>query len=110
MTIGEQNIINRWDFMASKDLGIDRIVEAKAFAQLFKEVFENGNTQPNGSIYINSIIRGFAINEDLEDEVSVIECLNLNYINITKYGARELDSYLMDKLGWFDIFQFAQTI
>ena len=42
MTISEQNIVKRWNMMASKDLGIDRDVEASAFAELFRQVFEEG--------------------------------------------------------------------
>lgn len=109
MTISEQNIVKRWDFMASKDLGTDRNLEAHGFAELFREVFENENFQPKGTHYINPIIRGFAFNNpDLE--ISVVECLNLNHIDIDKYAAQQLDWYLMNRLGWFERYRFAQTI
>lgn len=106
MTNSEKNIVKRWSMMASKDLGTDRNIEAADFAELFKRVFEDGLTQVNGSKYINPIVRGFAINNPME-EVNVVECLDLNYINITKESAMELDSYLMDRLGWFDRYQYA---
>lgn len=109
MTVNEQNIVKRWDFMASKDLGIDRNLEAYGFSEMFREIFENENTQPKGTRYINPIIRGFAFNNpDLE--IGVVECLGLNHIDIDKYAAQELDWYLMNRLGWFERYRFAQTI
>lgn len=109
MTISEQNIVKRWNMMASKDLGTDRNVEAIGFAELFKSVFEDGFTQVKGTKYINSIIRGFAFNNPHE-EISVVECLDLNYVNITKESAIELDWYLMNRLDWFDRYQYAKTV
>lgn len=110
MTISEQNIVKRWDMMASKDLGTDRNVEARGFAELFVGVFENGQTQVHTSRYINRIIRGFAINEMLEDECSVVECLDLSHVNITKYAAQQLDWYLMNNLEWFERYKYALSI
>lgn len=112
MTISEQNIIKRWNMMASKDLGIDRNVEASSFANLFSQVFEERKEQIDSTNmkYIKPIIRGFVINEGFEDEVSVVECLDLDYINITKKGAEELDWYLMNRLGWFERYQYALSI
>lgn len=107
MTISQENIIKRWNMMEDKDLGTDRNLEAHGFASLFRQVFEDGKNQPSGDYYINSIVRGFAINEMLEDECSVVECLDLNYINITKYAAEQLDAYLMDFLGWFERYRYA---
>lgn len=92
--------------MASKDLGFDRNPEASGFAQLFSSIFECGNTQPKGSAYINPIIRGFACNNQ-NLYISVIECHGLDYINITKKAAMELDWYLMNRLGWFERYQYA---
>lgn len=106
MTISEKNIVQRWRMMASKDLGYDRNVEAKGFAELFKSVFEDGYTQVNGTKYISPIIRGFCFNNPRK-EINVVECLDLNYINITKDSAMELDWYLMNRLGWFDRYQYA---
>lgn len=103
----DENIVKRWKIMASKDLGIERNMEARDFAEMFIKVFECGQNQPSGSPYINPIIRGFAINEHMEDECNVVDALDLNYINITTYAARELDYYLMDNLGWYDRWQFA---
>ena len=94
--------------MASKDLGTDRNVEAIGFAELFKSVFEDGFTQVKGTKYINPIIRGFAFNNPYMD-ISVVECLDLNYVNITKKSAMELDWYLMNRLDWFDRYQYALT-
>lgn len=109
MTISERNIVKRWEIMASKDLGIDRNVEAVGFAKLFRQVFEEERTQVDGSRWINPIIRGFACNnQDLE--INVVECLDLNHINITKYAAQQLDWYLMNRQGWFERYQFAQTL
>lgn len=106
MTMDEQNIVRRWRMMASKDLGIDRNLEAIGFAELFSSIFECDNTQPKGTAYINPIIRGFAINnQDLD--ISVVECLGLNHIDITKESAKELDWYLMNRLGWFDRYRYA---
>ena len=106
MTISEKNIVKRWNMMASKDLGFDRNPEARAFAEFFSSIFEHNNTQPKGTTYINPIIRGFAFNnQDLD--ISVVECLDLNYINITKKAAMELDWYLMNHLDWFDRYQYA---
>ena len=107
MTISEQNIVKRWNMMASKDLGTDRNVEARGFAELFTAVFENEQRQVHTSHYINRIIRGFAYNEMLEDECSVVECLDLSHTNITNYAAQQLDWYLMNRLGWFDRYQYA---
>ena len=95
--------------MASKDLGYDRNIEAIGFAELFKSVFEDGLTQVKGTKYINPIIRGFAINNS-DIDISVVECLDLNYINITKESAMCLDWYLMNRLDWFCRYQYAQTI
>lgn len=106
MTISEKNIVKRWNMMASKDLGTDRNVEAIGFAELFKNVFEDGFTQVKGTKHINPIIRGFAFNNPYMD-ISVVECLDLNYVNITKESAMELDWYLMNRLGWFDRYQYA---
>lgn len=106
MTISEKNIVKRWNMMASKDLGTDRNVEAIGFAKLFKSVFEDGFTQVEGTKYINPIIRGFAFNNPYK-EISVVECLDLNYVNITKKSAMELDWYLMNRLGWFERYQYA---
>lgn len=106
MTISEKNIVKRWAMIASKDLGYDRNVEAIEFAELFKSVFEDGLTQVKGAKYINPIIRGFSFNNPYE-EISVVECLDLNYINITKKSAMELDWYLMNRLDWFDRYQYA---
>ncbi|MEY8424676.1 hypothetical protein AALB52_18425 [Lachnospiraceae bacterium 38-14] len=106
MTISEKNIVKRWNMMASKDLGFDRNSEARGFAEFFRSIFEDGNTQPRGYRCINPIIRGFAFNNrDLE--IGVVECLDLNYINITKKAAMELDWYLMNSLDWFDRYQYA---
>lgn len=107
MTISEKNIVKRWNMMASKDLGIDRNVEAIGFAELFTAVFENEQYQVHTNRYINRIIRGFAINEMLEDECSVVECLDLSHTNITNYAAQQLDWYLMNRLGWFERYQYA---
>jgi hypothetical protein len=106
MTISEKNIVKRWSMMASKNLGTDRNVEAIGFAELFKNVFEDGFTQVKGTKYINPIIRGFAFNNPYLD-ISVVECLDLNYVNITKESAMELDWYLMNRLDWFDRYQYA---
>ena len=56
--------------------------------------------------YINPIIRGFACNNQ-NLYISVIECHGLDYINITKKAAMELDWYLMNRLGWFERYQYA---
>lgn len=106
MTISEKNIVKRWNMMASKDLGSDRNPEARGFAELFSSIFEHDNTQPKGTDYINPIIRGFAFN-NRDCEISVVECLDLNYINISKKSAMELDWYLMNQLDWFDRYQYA---
>lgn len=106
MTISEKNIVKRWNMMASKDLGYDRNPEARGFAELFSSIFEHNNTQPKGTAYINPIIRGFALNNH-DMDISVVECLDLNYINITKKAAMELDWYLMNRLDWFDRYQYA---
>ena len=106
MTISEKNIVKRWNMMASKDLGYDRNPEAKGFAELFSSIFEHDNTQPKGTAYINPIIRGFAFNNH-DMDISVVECLDLNYVNITKKSAMELDWYLMNHLGWFERYQYA---
>lgn len=109
MTISEENIVKRWKFMASKDLGIDRNLEAHDFAELFRKVFEEDWTQVEGSRYINPIIRGFAYNNpDLE--IGVVECLGLNHIDIDKYAAQQLDWHLMNRLGWFEKYRFAQSL
>lgn len=109
MTISEQNITRRWNMLASKDLGTDVHFEASAFADLFRQVFEGERRQIDSRYMtcIKPIIRGFAINEGLEDEVSVVECLDLDYINITKYGAMELDCYLMNELKWDLRYEYA---
>lgn len=105
MTISEQNIVKRWNMMASKDLGYARNSEARAFAEMFSSIFENGYTQVKGNEYINPIIRGFAFNNrDLG--IIVTECIDLNYINIDKFAAMELDYYLMNDLNWFDRYQY----
>lgn len=106
MTISEKNIVKRWNIMASKDLGYDRNIEAIGFAEFFSTIFEHGNTQPKGTRYINPIIRGFAINNS-DLDIDVVECLNLNYINITKNAAIELDWYLMNRLNWSDRYEYA---
>lgn len=106
MTISEKNIVKRWNMMASKDLGFDRNPEARGFAELFSSIFEHDNTQPKGTAYINPIIRGFAFNNH-DMDISVVECLDLNYVNITKKSAMELDWYLMNRLGWFERYQYA---
>lgn len=106
MTISEKNIVKRWRLMASKDLGYARNPEASGFAELFSSIFEHDNTQPKGTAYINPIIRGFAISNSYLG-ISVVECLGLNYINITKKGAMELDWYLMNHLDWFGRYQYA---
>lgn len=106
MTISEKNIVKRWNMMASKDLGYDRNPEARGFAELFSSIFEHENTQPKGTAYINPIIRGFAFNNH-DMDISIVECLDLNYVNITKKSAMELDWYLMNRLGWFERYQYA---
>lgn len=106
MTISEKNIVKRWNMMASKDLGYDRNPEARGFAELFSSIFEHDNEQPKGTAYINPIIRGFAFNNH-DMDISVVECLDLNYVNITKKSAMELDWYLMNCLGWFERYQYA---
>lgn len=106
MTQSEKNIVKRWTMMKNKDLGYERNLESIGFAELFKSVFEDGLQQVKGTKYINPIIRGFALNNPYE-EISVVECLDLNYINITKESAMELDGYLMDCLNWFDRYQYA---
>lgn len=98
MTISEKNIVKRWNMMAGKDLGYGRNSEARGFAELFSSIFEHDNTQPKGTAYINPIIRGFAFNNH-DMDISVVECLDLNYVNITKKSAMELDWYLMNRLG-----------
>lgn len=107
MTISEKNIVKRWNIMASKDLGTDVNIEARGFAELFTSVFKNEQYQVHTNHYINRIIRGFAINEMLEDECSVVECIDLSHVNITKYAAQQLDWYLMNRLDWFDHYQYA---
>lgn len=107
MTISEQNIVKRWNMMASKDLGLEVNIEAHGFSELFIAVFENEQCQIHTNRYINRIIRGFSINEMLEDECSVVECLDLSYTNITNYAAQRLDWYLMHRLGWLERYQYA---
>ena len=109
MTISEKNIVKRWNMMAGKDLGTDRNVEAIGFSEFFKSVFEDGFTQTKGTKYINPIIRGFTINNPYTD-ISVVEYLDLNYINTTKESAMKLDWYLMNRLGWFDRYQYAKAL
>lgn len=98
--------------MESMDLGTDRNVEAAEFAELFRQVFEEEIAIINSSDmkYIKPIIRGFAISNGLEDEISVVECLDLDYIRITEYGAKELDWYLMNCLEWDSRYQYALNI
>lgn len=109
MTISEKNIVKRWNMMANKDLGIDRNIEAHGFSELFTAIFENEQFQVHTNHYINRIIRGFAINEMIEDECFVVECLGLSHVNITNYAAQQLDWYLMNRLGWFERYQYALT-
>lgn len=92
--------------MCSKDLGVFRQQECNEFAKIFRCVF-TGNTQIDTSKEINKIIRGFIINERMHDECNVVECYDLCYVNITTYGASELDWYLMNKLGWEVLYQYA---
>lgn len=109
MTINEKNIVERWKMMASKDLGVDRNLEAFGFYELFRAVFEEEQTQVHTSCYINKIIREFAFNNDMEDECSITECFDLSHTDITKYAASQLDWYLMHRLGWFERYLYAFT-
>ena len=110
MTVNEQNIVKRWNFMASKNLGTDRNIEAYGFADLFTAVFEGEQYQVHTDRCINRIIRGFVINEMLEDECSVTECLDLCHVDITNYAAQQLDWYLMNRLGWFERYQYSLNL
>lgn len=108
MNINDNNIINRWQLMASKDLGIDVNPLADEFYRLFKEVLTSPEEeqQIRGYSYINPILRGYKINNPYE-EINVVECLNLNHIDITKEAIRRLDWYLMNYQEWFGRYQYA---
>lgn len=107
MNKNEKNIIDRWNMMASKDLGSDINPLASEFAKLFERVFANNETQIEGNFkYINPIIRGFSVNNPYDD-IGVVECLDLNYININKESAMALDWYLMNYQEWFGRYQYA---
>ena len=113
MKINEMNIVKRWSFMATKDLGIDRKIEAIQFAKLFKSLFEDELTQVDGKDfkYIKPIILGFSINNEGNFErCGVTECLDLDFITLDKEAAEELEWELMNKNGWFGIYQYAQSI
>lgn len=105
------NIVRRWNFMATKDLGIDRNVEARQFAKLFQKIFEDGLTQVDGKDYkyVKPIILGFSINNEGNfDRCGVTECLDLDFITLDKEAAEELDWELMNKNGWINIYEYAK--
>ena len=113
MTICEQNIINRWNLMASKDLGVMVNPQAEEFCKLFKKVFEEQSTQFSTDCFKNilPILRGFQVNLGwLDLNFSVCETLGLDYINIDKESAKELDDYLMQEIGWYSRYEYALSI
>lgn len=113
MTISEQNIVKRWNLMASKDLGTDFNILAIQFSELFTMIFENDFTQidAHNLKYILPLVRGFSTNnEGAFERCSVVECLDLCHIDLDKESAKELDWWLMNKMEWFSRYQFSLSI
>lgn len=110
MTRSQENIVKRWELMASKDLGYEVQPVAEGFARIFRELFEhendfNGNIQVHGDKYANRYIRGYASNEG---GCNVVECCDLNHIDFdTMQDVYWLDWWLMNRMGWFDKYQYA---
>lgn len=110
MNISEENIIKRWSLMSNKDLGSDVNILAIQFSELFTMIFENEFTQidAHNLKYILPVIRGFAVNnEGCFERCSVVECLDLCHIDLDKDSAKELDWWLMNKMNWFERYQYA---
>ena len=101
----EENILQRWQYIALKDFGPDRNAEAQEILEVFKEVFENENTCIKIPTYLISVIREFIYgNTDIENECNIFEKLNFNYINITKYAANRLEKWLWLDKEWGERF------
>lgn len=112
MTRSQENIVKRWELMASKDLGYEVRPVTIGFAKIFREVFENdfsdGNIQVHGDRYANRYIRGFALREG---GCNVVECCDLNHIDFDSIQDVEwLDWWLMNRMGWFDRYKYALSM
>lgn len=113
MTISEQNILRRWSLMASKDLGTDINPITYGMADLAKAVLEEGFNQVNLKGYSHkfiALLRGFSINFGDYEEIDVVTCLDLSYVNISKYALDELDFWLMMDKHYADQYRYALGI
>lgn len=113
MTISEENIVKRWKFMASKDLGYEVNPLAAEYARFFEMIFVDENTQFGGYGLqnIKPFLRGFSVNHSGEfEKCSVTECYDLDLITFDKEAAQELDYELMNNYGWFSKYQYARSI
>lgn len=117
MTRTEQNIIEHWELMGTKDIGLESKNTAWEFSKIFRQIFEEAEVfgeeyplQVKGFRSANKFIREFIYAEGISDECSVTECCDLNHIDITVNAAHVLDTWLMTRKGWFLKYKYALSI
>ena len=122
MNINEQNIINRWNLMASKDLGTRINPLTQEFARFFNMVFNEGyetgiDLNKHNFSMIQPILTGYAINNEGLTDIKVITCLDINCIEYTKTSIEEFEWDLMNDSqvclhgnNWLTQYEFALTI
>lgn len=100
MTIAETNMLRRWEVIANADLGYEVEPIAKDLSNLFNHIVENGymNNVPENAL---RLVRGFKINTQIDvEECSLVDCFDINTVQMSKYGIDEFDYFLMNDLGW----------
>ena len=116
--IARENIIKRWNMIASSDLGSWITEPAKEYAEFFKEIASSNFTNKyRATDFITSKLRGFAINAAAEylvdeEDMNLVMCLDLHNITMSDHALYEFDSYLMENpcysgcsYSYFDAFQ-----
>lgn len=98
--------LNRFEQMKKVDMGSNVNPLVYEFVEFFKKAEKDTQFDVKELYFILPTLRGYAINNP--DELSMVECLDLCYVNIkSMWFVENFERFLMLKDGWLDRYQYA---
>ena len=103
--ISKINILNRWEKLATSDLGNWISPKAQQIYEFFKDLFDNEcrgeYTTSNffSSDYVITLLRGFKFNTGYgaDDGLYMCFCLDMHSVRIDTMTLKEFDSFMMGR-------------
>ena len=98
--------LDRFEQMKKVDMGTSINPMVYEFVEFFKKAEKYTQFDIKEFYFILPILRGYAINNP--DELSVVECLDLCYVNINSmWFVEDFERFLMLKDNWLCRYQYA---